>query len=276
MGYDIWGSNPQISILRVSGFNLFLFIFFIFRPLNGIGLSWDITNGGKQSIVWLLIRFVSIIFIFLSLAVPFCLIPSIQFLHAPVALNNLWIDGIARFFCLFFFKIYLDEFVYRGVIQNLFHSALDFKSEANSFLKGIYRELSDLSPDPQSRDEHAVVLIDDQTHSVVGSDVVIEYAAFDTNTWAKCFCLRMANARDWIVIVIASLIYSLTSVNYKRFEATQDLIYGMILLFWLGFCSGWLYKVTHSCFISAVFNALIVFNFKYIFNPNTPFCDGAC
>ena len=42
--YESWNRSPNISTLRMSGFNLFLFIFFIFRPLSHIGLGWDVTH----------------------------------------------------------------------------------------------------------------------------------------------------------------------------------------------------------------------------------------
>ena len=42
--YESWGRSPSISTLRMSGFNLFLFIFFIFRPLSHVGLRWDVTH----------------------------------------------------------------------------------------------------------------------------------------------------------------------------------------------------------------------------------------
>ena len=42
--YEQWHRAPNISTLRMSGFNLFLFIFFIFRPLSHIGIGWDVIH----------------------------------------------------------------------------------------------------------------------------------------------------------------------------------------------------------------------------------------
>jgi len=88
--------------------------------------------------------------------------------------------------------------------------------------------------------------------------------------------LRFDVARDWLILILSSMIYSATIIDYKHYSSTKDLIYGAILMFWLGFCCGWLFRLTKSCFISAIFNSLIIFNFKYVFNQPDDFCNGAC
>eukprot|EP01083_Nonionella_stella_P219140 785236_1 len=137
--YPSWGNSPHISILNVCGFNLFLFIFFIFRPLDHIGLNWNVTTNKFNKFIaiqFVFFRFICIMCIFLILAIPFCLIPNIKYLHSSIKLSNVWIDGIAKYFCLFFLEILIIEFLYRGIIQNLLHSALDFRTEARSYLRG--------------------------------------------------------------------------------------------------------------------------------------------
>eukprot|EP01084_Bolivina_argentea_P218828 371270_1 len=327
--YPSWGNSPHISILNVCGFNLFLFIFFIFRPLNNIGLGWDITHNNFSRFKWILLRFITILFIFLIIAIPFCIIPGIQFLHPSQKLSNIWIDGIARYFALFFLNNLIFEMLYRGVVQNLFHSALDFRSEARSYLRGgkfnsslidIYDETTDeksndgimVSPQMSDRLKNKSAANRAALNTVnsinAGPSMIInnkmddavdintlpyfegssgdsdeidkrnEHRERDTLLFNKgiCYFLRFDNFRDWFVIVISSIIYAITIVDYKHYDETKDLIYGMILMFWLSICCGWLYRLTNSCFISAIFNSIILFNFKYIFNPNTQFCNGAC
>eukprot|EP00484_Ammonia_sp_Unknown_P028340 CAMPEP_0197027888 /NCGR_PEP_ID=MMETSP1384-20130603/7745_1 /TAXON_ID=29189 /ORGANISM="Ammonia sp." /LENGTH=475 /DNA_ID=CAMNT_0042456807 /DNA_START=13 /DNA_END=1437 /DNA_ORIENTATION=- len=140
--YNSWQSSPDISILRVTGFNLFLFIFLVFRPLTCIGLSWQIRNWFICKLN--LFRALIVLVIFLVIAIPFCLIPNIDYLHKPESAHNVWIDGIARFFCLFFFNNLIYEFLYRGILQNLMHSAADFRHEARSYLHGNDESLTDI------------------------------------------------------------------------------------------------------------------------------------
>eukprot|EP01084_Bolivina_argentea_P020664 38423_1 len=153
--YTAWGTSPNISVLQLSAFNLFLFIFFIFRPLDYIGLGISMKHHNWARSKWILLRFITIMCIFLLLAIPFCLIPSINYLHSSQPLDDVWRDGIARFFCLFFLQILPSEFLYRGIIQNLLHSALDFRHEALSYLRGNPESIvSMLHKDSGYHDDH--------------------------------------------------------------------------------------------------------------------------
>ena len=80
--------------------------------------------------------------LFLTVAVPFCV--GIGYVHPPRSLGNVWIDGIARFLSYFFLNTLIFEFLYRGVIQNLVHSALDFHHESRQYLFGRADSLTDV------------------------------------------------------------------------------------------------------------------------------------
>ena len=75
--YNSWNDSPNISVLRMSAFNVFLFIFYIFRPLQNIGLTWNLFTKKYQNKLWVLWRFIIIISLFLAFAISFCVIPGI-------------------------------------------------------------------------------------------------------------------------------------------------------------------------------------------------------
>ena len=321
--YDSWDNSPNISILRFTGFNLFLFIFFIFRPLQNIGLSWNLFSVEYQNKLYALIRFIIIMLLFLIFAISFCVIPGIKYLHEPDKQQNVWIDGISRYFCLFFFNILLYEFVYRGVIQNLLHSAFDFRHEARSYLRGnkklesltdilnhydnsVRLDSNDEPEDPSDilwNEVKAGGVKNGRMHKNINVKITVNnnvspkalpYYEDDDDYDVEMYSsfkdrenkmvvqesnnglLKFDVARDWLILILSSIIYAATIMDYKHYESSKDLIYGGILMFWLGFCCGWLFRLTRSCFVSAIFNSLIIFNFKYVFNDPGDFCNGAC
>jgi len=326
-----WRSSPEISLLRQCALTLCLCCFFIFRPhsLSQIGFRWSKMN--IRSVSWSILRFLCVLFVFLSVAVPFCV--GVDYLSAPDFDGAVGSDGVVRFLCLFLLEALPFEFVFRGVVQNLTHSALAFRVESASFLRGggansLTEILNHFGDDDIDIDGDAVLkssngrarikLMDsaqlseksksDSASPRLGVDayddsVDVSNLPYSENgvdalsmgastmrlmarsakrsskaTLRRFQCVRFDNARDYFALVCASLFYAFAMIDYAKAERAEDAVLGGLFLFWFGFCCGWLFRITDSCAVSALFSALVLFNFKFVFNNESEggFCNGAC
>eukprot|EP01083_Nonionella_stella_P178018 627610_1 len=260
--YSKWNNSPQISVLQICAFNLALFVFYIFRPLQHIGLTWNITHASH--IQWICIRFTVSFLAFLVFMIPFA--AGVDYLSSPnhIHNDNVARDGIFRFFAFFFLTVLPIEFLYRGIVQNELHSLLDYRHEARSFLHGrkeslteILNQFDDLSPDVHANDDKLLNRKNGQRIGIVvpaaslnapvqispsdgidvrslpyygdddddDTDTFVAHKVYSYNLTARdtcvcqdewCYFARFDHWRDWVVIVISSVIYALTIINYKK------------------------------------------------------------
>jgi len=186
------------------------------------------------------------------------------------------------------------EFLFRGIIQNLFHSRYDSKASAARFLldydesmdNAQYYERMDYHEENinqnskpinktsgRSTDEFNDVLIMKSNEQITGEKSYLPPSR-DSCAYGLFWWFLFPNYRDYLCLFAASLLYVIASIKWRT-HSTTHILGGFISILWLGCCLGWLWRHTNSVFVSALLQVLIIFCSRYVF-ANNSLCANAC
>eukprot|EP00823_Brevimastigomonas_motovehiculus_P005922 TRINITY_DN4617_c0_g1_i1.p1 TRINITY_DN4617_c0_g1~~TRINITY_DN4617_c0_g1_i1.p1 ORF type:complete len:425 (-),score=34.05 TRINITY_DN4617_c0_g1_i1:173-1447(-) len=262
---DQW-NWPPFSMVHATALILCLFIFLVIRPLRYIGVHFSWT---PRDFIVLLLGTIVCAGLEIGLASIARSYHGLQYLPSLST-------GIIEFILLYFLVALPFELYFRGVIQNMVHTRLDFEACAREYSDSS-RPLRDEPSVDSASISSSVTSYSSFTHPLPNSrpklvvsneneddfDGDEEEGDFKSLSKDKS-TFWLYHQRDWVAVLFASSIASVlvvvTSLHDDALKTSipnRGLLFGVSFI--LSFCCGWIWKLTNKITVSAVLTTLACF-----------------